>query len=112
MGRVGASVAISVLHSAVAEELLLHDARADVAEGEAMDLVHGMAFLPRAAVRAVSLDEIHETDAVVIAAGKSGTASQSRLELARENAGIVRSIAASLRGYSGLVVVVTNPVDV
>ncbi|MEQ1911765.1 MAG: L-lactate dehydrogenase [Vicinamibacterales bacterium] len=112
MGRVGSSVAISVLHSGIAEELLLHDARADVAEGEAMDLVHGMAFLPRAAVRAVSLDEIHETDAVVIAAGKSGTASQSRLELARENAGIIRTIASGLRGYSGLVVMVTNPVDV
>lgn len=112
MGRVGASVAISVLHSAVAEELLLHDARADVAEGEAMDLVHGMAFLPRAAVRAVSLDEIRTTDAVVIAAGKNGTATQSRLDLARENAGIIRNIGSALRGYSGLVVVVTNPVDV
>jgi hypothetical protein len=43
-GWVGASVAISTLHSGVVDELLLHDARADVAEGEAMDLAHGASF--------------------------------------------------------------------
>jgi L-lactate dehydrogenase len=112
MGRVGASAAISILHSGIAEELLLHDARADLAEGEAMDLAHGMSYLPRAVVRATNLDDIRSADAVVIAAGKSGTANQSRLELARENAAIVRHIASELRGYGGLIVLVTNPVDV
>jgi len=112
LGRVGASVAISILHSGITEELLLHDVREEVAEGEAMDLAHGMSFLPRAEVQRASLDEIRATDAVVIAAGRSGTASQSRLELARDNAALVRNIAATLRGYQGLVVVVTNPVDV
>lgn len=112
MGRVGASAAISILHSGIAEELLVHDQRADVAEGEAMDLAHGMAFLPSAVVRQVALDEMHGTDAVVVAAGKSGTASQSRLELARENAVIVRDLASAMRGYGGLVILVTNPVDV
>lgn len=37
-GWVGASIAISTLHSGVADEVLLNDARAQVAEGEAMDL--------------------------------------------------------------------------
>lgn len=112
MGRVGASVAISVLHSGLAEEVLVNDLRADVAEGEAMDLAHGMSFLPRAVVRAASLDELRTADAVVIAAGRNGTASQSRLDLARENASTVRQIAGRFRGYTGLVVLVTNPVDV
>jgi L-lactate dehydrogenase len=112
MGRVGASVAISILHGGIAEELLLNDAREQVAEGEAMDLAHGMSFLPRAKVRSASLDDIQDSDALVIAAGKSGTASQSRLDLARENAAILGQIATSLRGYPGLAVIVTNPVDV
>jgi L-lactate dehydrogenase len=43
-GWVGSSVAISTLHSGVADELLLHDAREAVAEGEAMDLAHGASF--------------------------------------------------------------------
>ena len=112
MGRVGASAAISVLHSGIAEELLVHDARPETAEGEAMDLMHGRSFLPPAAVRVAALDEMLDTRAIVIAAGKSGTATQSRLDLARENAAIVRGLAESLRGYAGLVVMVTNPVDV
>jgi hypothetical protein len=37
-GWVGAPVAISVLHDGTARELLLHDTRTDVGEGEAMDL--------------------------------------------------------------------------
>ncbi len=101
-----------MLHTGLAEELLLHDARDEVAEGEAMDLVHGMSFLPRANVRSATLADIRDTDAVVIAAGKSGTATQSRLDLARENAAIIRHIADTLRDYDGLVVIVTNPVDV
>jgi malate/lactate dehydrogenase len=40
-GSVGASVAVSMLQSGVADELLLHDVRQAVAEGEAMDLAHG-----------------------------------------------------------------------
>jgi L-lactate dehydrogenase len=112
LGRVGASAAASVLHFGITEELLLHDLRGELAEGEAMDLAHGMSFLPRALVKAASLEEIRGTDAVVVAAGKSGTANQTRLELAKENAAIVRNIAKTLAGYPGIVVVVTNPVDV
>ena len=112
MGRVGASAAISVLHSGIAEELLVHDARLETAEGEAMDLMHGRSFLPPATVRVAALEEMADTRAIVIAAGKSGTATQSRLALARENAAIVRTLATGLRGYTGLVVLVTNPVDV
>jgi len=41
MGWVGASVAASILHSGLARELLLDDAKPGLAEGEAMDLAHG-----------------------------------------------------------------------
>src|SRR6476661_427875 len=112
MGRVGASAAISILQSGIAAQLLVHDARLDTAEGGAMDLAHGMAFLPRAEVRVASVDEMRSTDAIVIAAGRNGTATQSRLDLARDNAASIRDIAGELRGYAGIVIVVTNPVDV
>ena len=111
-GWVGASVAISVLHAGVASELLLTDARADVAEGEAMDLAQGASFYPTATVRAVPQEELLGTDALVIAAGRGGKPGESRLDLLRDNARTLRDIAAKLRGYDGLVVVVTNPVDV
>jgi L-lactate dehydrogenase len=111
-GWVGASVGISILHFGVASELLLADARPELAEGEAMDLAHGSSFYPAARVRAAELSEMRDADAVVIAAGRGGGPAESRLELLQQNAAIVREISAGLAGIRGFIVVVTNPVDV
>ncbi|HKS29680.1 MAG TPA: L-lactate dehydrogenase [Pyrinomonadaceae bacterium] len=111
-GWVGTSVAISAIHSGAANELILHDTREGLAEGEAMDLAHGSSFYPSAKVRSGTVEEMHDADALVIAAGKGGTPGQTRLDLLRDNASIVRELAGKLGGYKGLVVVVTNPVDV
>jgi len=111
-GWVGASVAISTLHSGVADELLLHDARQEVVEGEAMDLAHGASFYPSAVVRTGSIEEMADADAVVVAAGRGGRAGESRLELLRENVAVARDLAQALRGCRGTIVVVTNPVDI
>ena len=111
-GWVGASVAMSTLQSGAVDELLLSDQKSDLAEGEAMDLAHGASFYPTAAVRAVALDDLLEADVIVVSAGRGGRADESRLDLLRDNAAIIRSIGARLVGYPGIVVVVTNPVDV
>lgn len=112
MGWVGSSVAISLLHSGTVNELLLHDVRGELAEGEAMDLAHGSSFYPSALVRRSTVEEMYGTDAIVIAAGKGGTPGQTRLDLLQDNALILRELAKLLHGYKGLVVIVTNPVDV
>jgi L-lactate dehydrogenase len=111
-GWVGSSVAISTLHSGVADELLLHDAREAVAEGEAMDLAHGASFYPPAAVRTATIDEMVDADVVVIAAGRGGRPGESRLALLRENAALIADIGARLSRARGIIVVVSNPVDV
>jgi L-lactate dehydrogenase len=112
MGAVGSSIAISTLQSGVASALLLNDTKEDVAEGEAMDLEHGAAFYPTATVRAVAVEEMASADAVVITAGRGGRPGESRLELLRENAAIVREVASKLQSLRGLLIVVSNPVDV
>jgi L-lactate dehydrogenase len=111
-GWVGSSVAISTLHSGVADELLLNDARMAVAEGEALDLAQGAAFYPRALVRAAALDELIDSDAVVIAAGRNGRPDESRLALLRDNVRVAREIARPFRHYRGVIIVVSNPVDI
>jgi L-lactate dehydrogenase len=111
-GWVGSSVAISILQAGIANELLLADAREGLAEGEAMDLQHGSSFYPPAAVRSVAIKDMMATDAVVIAAGKNSGPRQSRLELLRDNAEVVKGIARELQDYPGIVVMVTNPVDI
>jgi L-lactate dehydrogenase len=112
MGWVGSSVAISTLHTGIATELLVHDLNGALAEGEALDLAQGASFYPTADVRSASIDEMSEADAVVIAAGRGGRADESRLDLMRENATIIRSIAERLTRLRGLLVIVTNPVDI
>ena len=111
-GWVGASVAISALRIGVARTLMLHDLRSELAEGEAMDLAHGASFYPPCDVRPASVLDMHAADVVVISAGRGGTAGQTRLELLRDNAAVIRDLARQLEGYRGTVLVVTNPVDV
>ena len=111
-GWVGASVAISTLHSGVVDELLLNDARTEVAEGEAMDLSHGATFYAPATVRTAPVEEMAAADVVVVAAGRGGKPGESRLDLLRDNAAVARDIGRRLRGCRGTIVMVTNPVDV
>lgn len=112
MGWVGSSVAISSLHAGVAEELLLNDVREKIAEGDAMDLAHGAMFYPSARVRTASIEEMVDCDAVVIAAGRGGGPAESRLDLLRDNARLVSEIGRKLSDSKGVLIMVTNPVDV
>lgn len=111
-GWVGASVAISTLQAAAATEVLLSDRNEALAEGEAMDLSHGASFYPSARVRSAPLDDLLQTQAVVIAAGRGGAADETRLQLLRDNATIITELARQFADYQGIVVMVTNPVDV
>lgn len=111
-GWVGSSVAISTLQSGIAQELLLSDVREEIAEGEALDLAQGSSFYPPASVRATSIEEMRACAAIVVTAGRGGRPGESRLDLLRDNAAIVTDIGRRLAGFGGVLVVVSNPVDV
>lgn len=112
MGSVGSSVAMSVLHTGIATELMLSDKDSDLAEGEAMDLSHGAAFYQPADVRATNVTDMRTADAIVISAGRAGKKDESRLDLLRDNAKIVASTAEQFAGFKGILVILTNPVDI
>lgn len=112
IGSVGTSVAISVLHTGIADELLLFDARQERAEGEAMDMAHGVSFYPTATVRTATPEQMLEADAVVIAAGRGGKPEESRLDLLKDNARIIKELGEKLKGAKGLLIMIANPVDV
>jgi L-lactate dehydrogenase len=111
MGRVGTSVAVSTLQQGIARELLVNDLQVEVAEGEALDLAHGAAFYPAAHVRAAAVEDMLDCDAVVIAAGRNGRADETRLELLRDNARVIGDLARRFARLTGLLVIVSNPVD-
>jgi L-lactate dehydrogenase len=102
-GWVGSSVAISSLHSGVADELLVYDLREAVAEGEAMDLAQGASFYPPAVVRTAAIEDMVHADVIVIAAGRGGRPGESRLDLLRESAALIGDIGKRLTRARGTV---------
>jgi len=112
MGWVGASTAISILHQGLCKKLLVADIKHEIAEGEAMDLNHGSSFLPTAETVACKVSEMKDCAAIVITAGRGGKPGETRLDLLKENIRIAKEIAGDLKGYSGLLIIVSNPVDV
>jgi L-lactate dehydrogenase len=112
MGWVGSSIAISLLHKGVCKELMLNDARPGIAEGEAMDLNHGSSFYSSANVKAAEIEEMINCDIVVITAGRGGKPGETRLQLLSENVKIAKAISEQLSGFKGILVIVSNPVDV
>lgn len=112
MGWVGSSVAISLVLKGLVKKLLVHDVRRDIAEGEALDLRHGAGFVPSVEIHAAEIEDMMACGLIVITAGRGGKPGESRLELIHDNIGIAKDISQKLKGYTGILIIVSNPVDV
>ncbi|MFZ5479563.1 MAG: L-lactate dehydrogenase [Myxococcota bacterium] len=113
-GHVGATFAYALLLSGLASEIVLVDVDRGRLEGEVMDLVHTTPFSPAARVWAGELGDCAGAAVTVIAAGPGQRPGQTRLDLARVNAGIVDALVPEVVRCNpdGVVIVATNPVDV
>ena len=114
VGAVGSTFAYSLLLSGLAAEILLVDANARRAEGEAMDLAHAVPLTRTARVWAGTLEDCRGAAITVIAAGVGQRMGESRLELLGRNAAIIREIVPAVASANpdGIIVVATNPVDI
>ncbi|MCM3114827.1 L-lactate dehydrogenase [Neobacillus sp. MER 74] len=114
-GFVGSSYAFALLNQGITEELVLIDLNKEKAEGDAMDLNHGLPFSPsRTKIWFGSYQDCGQADLVVITAGANQKPGETRLDLVEKNTrifkGIVDEIMAS--GFDGIFLVATNPVDI
>ena len=116
-GFVGMSMAYSLLNQGNASgvnELVLIDVLKDKAEGEAMDLCHGLPCSPsHMKIKSGDYSECKDADIVVITAGLSQKPGQTRLELSTANAKIMKYITEQVvaSGFNGIFLVASNPVD-
>lgn len=116
-GFVGMSMAYSLLNQGNASgvnELVLIDVLKDKAEGEAMDLCHGLPCSPsHMKIKSGDYFECKDADIVVITAGLSQKPGQTRLELSTANAKIMKDITEQVvaSGFNGIFLVASNPVD-
>jgi L-lactate dehydrogenase len=114
-GSVGAAVAYACTIDGLADQIALYDLDGKRAEGEALDLSHGLQFVGGGHVMGSGdLSICAGADLVVITAGAAQKPGQRRLDLAGENVALVRAMVPQLLEVApdAIVVLVTNPVDV
>lgn len=114
VGDVGATIAYTLQLSGLATEIVLVDAQAERAEGNALDMNHGLFFTPPVHIHGGTLQDCAGSDLIVITAGARQKPDETRLELTKRNAAICISILEGLLPSLGeaKVLMVTNPVDV
>src|SRR4051794_23978980 len=91
-GMVGSSFAYALMQRRLANELVLIDADRGRAEGEAMDLNHGLPFVGPMRIRAGGDDDLAGCAVVVLAAGSSQRPGETRLDLLQKNAAVFRDV--------------------
>lgn len=113
-GFVGTTFAYSLLIHGLASQIVIIDIDQEKAEGEVMDLNHGMPFAYPARIWAGDYSDCRDADIVVVAVDKGQKIQQSRLELAEGNFQVLKQIIPSITRYNseGILLVVTNPLDV
>lgn len=112
VGNVGANTAFFIAEKNIGS-VVLHDIQDGLAQGKALDMMeaapirgyqHGISGTD-------SMDDVTDTNVTVVAAGTVRQPGTKRDDLFAQNAEIIDSIAQSMTGYGGTVVIATEPVD-
>ena len=113
-GFVGSSIAFSLMQRGLFTEMVLLDVDGAKAEGDAMDLSHGLPYIASMDIRAGTYDDIGDCALVVITAGVNQKQGETRLDLIGKNVAILKNIIPQItsRGFEGILLIVSNPVDV
>lgn len=113
-GFVGSSSAFALMQSGLFSEMVLIDADTKRAEGEAMDISHGISFARPMQIYAGNFDDITDAAIIVITAGANQKPDETRLDLIKKNAAIMKSIVGEIkkRDFGGILLIVSNPVDI
>lgn len=113
-GFVGAASAFCLMQSGLFSELVLLDADRDKAEGEALDVAHGIPFASPMKIYAGDYDDLTDAAIIIVTAGANQKPGETRLDLVQKNVGIFRSIIPEIakRDYQGILLIVSNPVDI
>ena len=113
-GFVGSASAFALMDKKLFSELVLVDANREKAEGEAMDLSHGLPYLHPMKVYAGGYEDLKDAAVIVITAGANQKPGETRLDLIHKNVGIMKSIIGEIKkvGVEGILLIVANPVDI
>ena len=113
-GYVGSATAFSLMQSGLFTEMALIDSNVDRAEGEALDISHGVSFAKPMRIYAGNYDDVTDASIVIITAGANQQPGETRLDLVKKNISIYKSIIPEIkaRDFQGILLIVSNPVDI
>lgn len=113
-GGVGATTAFTLVQGGLFNEIVLIDVNQAKAEGEALDIGHGVPFTRPVKIYAGTYRDVADAYLVIVTAGANQAPGETRLDVASKNARIFRQIIPQIVQYNQkcILLVVTNPVDI
>lgn len=113
-GFVGSASAFALMQSGLFSEMVLIDSNQDRAEGEALDIAHGIPFAHPMNIYAGTYDDIVDAAVIVVTAGAGQKPGETRLDLVKKNVAIFGTIMPEIkkRHCTGILLIVANPVDI
>lgn len=113
-GFVGSASVFALMQSGLFSEIALIDANKEKAEGEAMDISHGIPFARQMKIYAGDYDDVKDAGIVIVTAGANQQPGETRLDLVNKNVAIFKKIIPEIssRGFEGILLIVANPVDI
>lgn len=113
-GFVGSSSAFTLMESGLFSELVLIDVDKERAQGEALDISHGLPFAKPMRIYAGDYSDIADASIIIVTAGAGQKPGETRLDLVRKNLNIFKSIIPQITEYNteGILLIVANPVDI
>lgn len=113
-GFVGSSIAFSLMQKSIYSEMVLIDANHAKAEGEAMDLGHGLPYTASMDIYAGDYSDVGDCSLIIVTAGANQKPGETRLDLIEKNVGILKNILPQITAtpFEGILMMVANPVDV
>ncbi len=115
-GIVGSSAGFALQLGGIVHEIVIVDANPDLADGQALDMLHGTAAIADQVIHAGGYECLADADVICITAGLRRKPDESRLALINRNVVLFRSILAEIKSKGmkadANVLVVSNPVDI
>ncbi|MCH4179465.1 MAG: L-lactate dehydrogenase [Megasphaera sp.] len=116
-GHVGSHVALALIQSGQADDIVLIDILKEKAKGQAMDLddgVSGALCRQDAAIRAGDYEELNDADILVMAFGRSRRPGETRLDMFDDSIRMADEVLAHLKqvDFKGIMVSISNPADI
>jgi L-lactate dehydrogenase len=115
-GLVGSCAAFALQCGGVVREMALIDVNAELAEGHALDLLHGGPSTADQRIFGGGYEHVADSDFICITAGLRRKPDESRLDLINRNVDLFLTILSEIKSAghksSAIVHVVSNPVDI